>query len=74
MISLGLASGLVAFLVHSIFDTALYSPQVLTLFLIIVAYSVIARSPSKGWINSTTKQSRLQLENTGLLRSARNDN
>lgn len=37
MISLGLASGLVAFFVHSIFDTALYSPQVLTVFLIIIA-------------------------------------
>jgi O-antigen ligase len=37
MISLGLASGLVAFSVHSIFDTALYSPQVLTMFLIIIA-------------------------------------
>lgn len=37
MISLGLVAGLVAFLVHSIFDTALYSPQVLTMFLIVVA-------------------------------------
>jgi O-antigen ligase len=37
MMSLGLAAGLVAFLVHSIFDTALYSPQVLTMLLIIVA-------------------------------------
>jgi O-antigen ligase len=37
MISLGLAAGLVAFFFHSIFDTALYSPQVLTLLLIIIA-------------------------------------
>jgi len=37
MLNLGLAAGLVAFLVHSIFDTALYSPQVLTLLLVIVA-------------------------------------
>ena len=37
MISLGLAAGLVAFFVHSLFDTALYSPQVLTMLLIIVA-------------------------------------
>jgi len=37
MLNLGLAAGLVAFSVHSIFDTALYSPQVLTMFLIIVA-------------------------------------
>jgi len=37
MSNLGLAAGLVAFLVHSIFDTALYSPQVLIIFLIIVA-------------------------------------
>jgi len=37
MLNLGLAAGLVAFMVHSIFDTALYSPQVLTLFLIIIA-------------------------------------
>ena len=37
IISLGLAAGLVAFFVHSIFDTALYSPQVLTMFFIIIA-------------------------------------
>lgn len=37
MLNLGLAAGLVAFFVHSIFDTALYSPQVLTLLLIIIA-------------------------------------
>ncbi|MCX6766965.1 MAG: O-antigen ligase family protein [Candidatus Moranbacteria bacterium] len=37
MLSLGVAAGLIAFLVHSIFDTALYSPQVLTLLLIIIA-------------------------------------
>jgi undecaprenyl pyrophosphate phosphatase UppP len=37
MISLGVAAGLIAFLIHSIFDTALYSPQVLTLLLIIIA-------------------------------------
>lgn len=42
MMSLGLAAGLVGFSVHSIFDTALWSPQVLTIFLAIVAYSVIA--------------------------------
>ncbi len=40
MINLGLASGLVAFFVHSIFDTALYSPQVLTILLVIIAYSL----------------------------------
>jgi acetyltransferase len=34
---------------------------------------VIARSPSQGWINSATKQSRPVMENTGLLRFARND-
>ncbi|MFA6284984.1 MAG: O-antigen ligase family protein [Parcubacteria group bacterium] len=37
MMSLGLASGLVAFSVHSVFDTALYCPQVLLMFLIIIA-------------------------------------
>jgi O-antigen ligase len=37
MMSLGLASGLVAFSVHSVFDTALYCPQVLMMFLIIIA-------------------------------------
>jgi len=37
MIGSGLAAGLVAFLVHSLFDTAIYSPQVLTMFLIIIA-------------------------------------
>jgi putative inorganic carbon (hco3(-)) transporter len=37
MLNLGLAAGLVAFLVHSIFDAALYSPQVLTMLLIIIA-------------------------------------
>jgi O-antigen ligase len=37
MIRLGMAAGFVAFSVHSIFDTALYSPQVLTMFLIIIA-------------------------------------
>jgi O-antigen ligase len=37
MISLGAAAGLIAFLIHSIFDTALYSPQVLTMLLIIIA-------------------------------------
>ena len=34
---------------------------------------VIARSPSKGWINSATKQSQAIRESTGLLRYARND-
>jgi len=42
MFGLGLAAGLVGLLVHSIFDTALYSPQVLVLLLVIIAYSVIA--------------------------------
>jgi O-antigen ligase len=37
MLNLGIAAGLVAFLVHSVFDTALYSPQVLTMLLIIIA-------------------------------------
>lgn len=37
MLSLGIAAGLVGFSVHSLFDTALYSPQVLTIFLILVA-------------------------------------
>jgi O-antigen ligase len=37
MLDLGLAAGLVAFFVHSVFDTALYCPQVLTMFLIIIA-------------------------------------
>jgi O-antigen ligase len=40
MISLGLASGLVAFFTHSFFDTALYSPQVLTMLLVVMAYSL----------------------------------
>jgi len=61
MLNLGIAAGLAAFFVHSIFDTALYSPQVLTLFLIIIAYSVIARSEA-------TKQSRSIPGNTRLLR------
>jgi hypothetical protein len=60
MTSLGLAAGLVAFFVHSIFDTALFSPQVLTLFLIIIAYSVIA---------SEAKQSRKFLGNDGIASS-----
>jgi len=37
MLNLGIAAGLVAFFVHSIFDTALYSPQVLTMLLILIA-------------------------------------
>ena len=40
MTSLGLAAGLVAFFVHSLFDTAIYSPQVLTMFLIIIALGI----------------------------------
>lgn len=38
--SLGLAAGLIAFLVHSIFDTALYSPQALTILLIVMALGI----------------------------------
>ncbi|OGI25603.1 MAG: hypothetical protein A3J76_06015 [Candidatus Moranbacteria bacterium RBG_13_45_13] len=37
MLNLGLAAGLIGFLAHSIFDTALYSPQVLTMLLVIIA-------------------------------------
>jgi len=37
MLGLGLAAGLVGFLVHSVFDTALYCPQVLVIFLVLVA-------------------------------------
>jgi putative inorganic carbon (hco3(-)) transporter len=37
MLNLGIAAGLVAFFVHSVFDTALYSPQVLTILLIVLA-------------------------------------
>ncbi|TRZ54365.1 O-antigen ligase family protein [archaeon] len=44
MIRLGIASGLVAFFVHSIFDTALYSPQALTLLLIIIALGIYDNS------------------------------
>ncbi len=39
-IGLGMAAGLIAFLIHSVFDTALYSPQVLTIFLIIIAIGI----------------------------------
>jgi O-antigen ligase len=42
-LGLGLAAGLIGFLVHSVFDTALYSPQVLTIFLVIIALGL--RSP-----------------------------
>ena len=59
MLGLGLAAGLVGFLVHSVFDTALYSPQVLVIFLVIIAYSVIARSEA-------TKQSREFSANDGI--------
>lgn len=37
MINLGLAAALAGFLVHSVFDTALYSPQVLVMLLTIIA-------------------------------------
>lgn len=37
MPGLGIAAGLVGFSVHSIFDTALWSPQVMTLLLVIIA-------------------------------------
>ncbi len=40
MIGLGVAAGLVGFFVHSIFDTALWSPQVLTVLLVIIAMGV----------------------------------
>jgi O-antigen ligase len=53
MLNLGLAAGLVAFFVHSIFDTALYSPQVLTLFLIIVAFG-LHKSQSNHPLSSRT--------------------
>jgi hypothetical protein len=37
MLNLGIAAGIVTFFVHSIFDTALYSPQVLTMTLVLLA-------------------------------------
>ena len=37
MLNLGLASGLVYFLVHGIFDTAIWSPQVMVILLVILA-------------------------------------
>lgn len=36
-LGLGISAGLISFFVHSIFDTALYSPQVLTIFLVLMA-------------------------------------
>ncbi|HLM83824.1 MAG TPA: O-antigen ligase family protein, partial [Candidatus Bathyarchaeia archaeon] len=42
MLNLGVAAELIGFSVHSVFDTALYSPQVLTLFLIIIAFGLNA--------------------------------
>jgi len=47
IISLGLASGLGAFFVHSIFDTALWSPQVMVVFLTIVAIGLNVSSKRK---------------------------
>jgi hypothetical protein len=40
MVGLGIASGLVYFLVHGMFDTAIYSPQVLALLMIILALGI----------------------------------
>ena len=48
LLNAGIASGLVAFSVHSIFDTALYSPQVLTMLLIILALGVSSFSEKTG--------------------------
>jgi len=39
-LGLGIAAGLVGFAVHSMFDTALYSPQVLAIFLVIIALNL----------------------------------
>jgi O-antigen ligase len=47
IISLGLASGLVAFFIHSMFDTALWSPQVMVVFLTIVAIGLNVSSKCK---------------------------
>jgi O-antigen ligase len=46
-INLGLAAGLVGFSVHSIFDTALFSPQALVIFLIIVALGLYNSESSR---------------------------
>ena len=40
IVNLGIASGLICFLVHSVFDTPLFSPQVLCLLLIILAIGI----------------------------------
>ncbi|MDD3487045.1 MAG: O-antigen ligase family protein [Candidatus Moranbacteria bacterium] len=37
MLGLGIAAGLAGFLIHSVFDTALYSPQALALLLVVIA-------------------------------------
>jgi O-antigen ligase len=47
MLGLGLAAGLVGFLVHSVFDTALYSPQVLTILLVLIALGLTLNSKLK---------------------------
>jgi len=47
MLSLGLSAGLVYFFVHGIFDTPIYSPQVLTMFLIIISLGIKIDSEAK---------------------------
>jgi O-antigen ligase len=47
MVGLGAAAGLVAYLVHSLFDTALYSPQVLVILLILIAIDTTDNSKFK---------------------------
>lgn len=61
MANLGFASGLVAFTVHSIFDTALYSPQVLAILLVMIALGLydlktpISAKDSAGRQNSNAR-------------------
>lgn len=40
MLNLGLASGLAYFLVHGIFDTPIWSPQVMMIFLVVIALGI----------------------------------
>jgi len=47
MIGLGVASGLIGFLVHSMFDTALYSPQVLVMLLVLIVFGMNTNSKFK---------------------------
>ncbi|MDI6778044.1 MAG: O-antigen ligase family protein [Patescibacteria group bacterium] len=47
VLDLGIASGLVYFLIHGIFDTPIWSPQILVIFLVMLALSLPLSSGTK---------------------------